>query len=194
MGVLIVGLAIFLGIHSIRLVGLRDVVARAMGEGMFAIVYSILSAIGLALIVYGHILSHPSPAIWTPPVWTRSLALISVPISLILVTSTYVPSHIRAVLRHPMTLGILVWSGAHLLANGELANIVLFGSFAAWALITLIEAYARGGVFENPGTWRADMTAVLVGLALATGLAWFHMQLFGVAVIGFASETPPPGI
>ncbi|TGY87982.1 hypothetical protein E5163_13840 [Marinicauda algicola] len=194
MGVLIVGLAIFLGVHSIRLVGLRGVVARAMGEGMFAILYSILSAVGLALIVYGHILSHPSETVWTPPAWTRTLALFAIPVSLVLVVSAYVPSHIRAIVRHPMTLGILVWSGTHLLANGELANIVLFGSFAVWSLVTLIEAYVRGGEFENPGTWRADMTAVLVGLAFAAGLAWFHMQLFGVAVIGFASEAPPPGI
>lgn len=194
MGVLIVGLAIFLGVHSIRLVGLRGLVVKAMGEGMFAIFYSILSAVGLALIVYGHILSHPSETVWTPPAWTRTLALISIPVSLVLVISAYVPSHVRAVLRHPMTIGILVWAVTHALANGELANLVLFGSFAVWAFITLVEAYWRGGQFENPGTWWADMTAVIIGLALASGLAWFHMQLFGVAVIGFASETPPPGI
>ena len=106
MGVLIVGLAIFLGVHSIRLVGLRGVVARAMGEGMFAILYSILSAVGLALIVYGHILSHPSETVWTPPAWTRTLALFAIPVSLVLVVSAYVPSHIRAIVRHPMTLGL----------------------------------------------------------------------------------------
>lgn len=194
MGVLIVGLAMFLGVHSIRLVGLRGLVTKILGEGLYSILYFIVSAVGLALIVYGHILSHPSETVWTPPAWTRTLALVSIPISLVLVISAYVPSHIRSALRHPMTIGILIWSATHALANGEFANLVLFGSFAAWSLITLLEAYLRGGEFENPGTWWADMTAIVIGLALATGLAWFHMQLFGVAVIGFASETPPPGI
>jgi uncharacterized membrane protein len=194
MGVLIVGLVIFLGVHSIRLVGLRDVTARAMGEGLFAVIYSLLSAIGLALIVYGHILSHPSPELWLPPAWTRTVALVLVPASLVLVVAAYLPTHIRSQLRHPMTIGVLLWSAAHLVANGELANIILFGSFAAWAVVTLLEDFIRGGEFENPGRFKADAAAIVIGLALAGLLALFHMQLFGVAVIGFASEVTPPGI
>ena len=194
MGVLIAGLVLLLGVHSIRLIGLRPPVMGALGPGFYAVVYSLISAVGLALIVYGHILAHPSEVIYTPPVWTRTLALFAVPLALILTVSAYMPTHIRARLRHPMTIGVLIFAGAHLAANGELANIVLFGSFTVWAVIALIEAYWRGGVFENPGTTRADLAAIVIGLVLAGLLSWFHMQLFGVAVIGFASETTAPGI
>lgn len=194
MGVLILGLAIFLGAHASRVIGVRALVVRAIGEPLFAVFYSVLSAIGLALIIYGHILAHPSPNLWNPPEWSRTVALAAIPTALILLAATYLPSHIRSITRHPMTLAILLWSGSHLLANGEVASMVLFGAFFAWSLILLIDLYARGGAFDRPGSWWADLVAIIVGLGAATVLALFHMQLFGVAVIGFASETTPPGI
>ena len=194
MSVLIVGLVIFLGVHSLRLVGLRDITQRLVGPALFAIIYSLLSAVGLALIVYGHILAHPGDTVWLPPEWTRSVALIAVPVSLVLLVAAYVPSHIRSVLRHPMTIATLIWSVAHLLANGEWASVILFGSFAVWSLLTLIEAYWRGGVYASAGNWSADAVAIGLGLLASAAFAYFHMQLFGVAIIEFASETPPPGI
>jgi uncharacterized membrane protein len=194
MGVLILGLVIFLGVHASRIIGVRALVVRAIGEPLFAAFYSILSAIGLALIVYGHILAHPSPTLWNPPEWSRTLALVAVPVSLVLLTATYLPSHIRSFTRHPMTLGVALWSGAHLLANGEAASMALFGGFFGWSVILLIDLHARGGAFDRPGSWWADLVAIAVGLGAATAAAVFHMQLFGVAVIGFASETTPPGI
>lgn len=194
MGVLIVGLIIFLGIHSIRLAGARAFFIAMMGEGFYAVVYSIISAVGLALTIYGFSLSHPSTTIWLPPEWTRDVALVSVPLGFILVFSTYVPSHIRSLLKHPMTIGIILWSGAHLLANGELNDLVLFGAFFIWALATLIRAYMRGGEYKQDGTFSADLIAIGVGLGVSALIAIFHMQLFGVAIIGFASETPIPGI
>lgn len=194
MGVLILGLVIFLGVHGSRLVGVRALAVRVIGEPLWAVFYSVLSAVGLALIIYGHILAHPSEMIWSPPEWTRMLALVAVPVSLVLLAAAYIPCHIRALTRHPMTLGVFLWSGSHLLANGELASIVLFGSFCAWSGLLLIEAYARGGQFAHAGKWAGDAAAITTGLVAAGALAYFHMQLFGVAVIGFASELSPPGI
>jgi uncharacterized membrane protein len=194
MGVLILGLVIFLGVHASRILGVRALVIRAIGEPLYAVFYSVVSAIGLALIVYGHILAHPSENIWNPPEWSRMVALVAIPISLILLVATYLPSHIRSITRHPMTLAVALWSGSHLLANGEVASIALFGAFFAWSVILLIDLYARGGSFDRPGRWWADLVAILVGLGAATVFALFHMQFFGVAVIGFASETTPPGI
>lgn len=146
---LIVGLALFLGVHSVRLIGLRGPLIAVMGQGAYSIVYSLISAIGLALVVYGHILAHPSQAVWAPPEWTRTMALVLVPVSIVLIVSAYLPGHIRSVVRHPMTLGVLLWAIAHLVANGEIASFILFGSFAAWALLTLLSAYARGGSFAS---------------------------------------------
>lgn len=194
MAVLVAGLIILLGVHTTRLVGLRAVAVRGIGEPLWAVFYSVLSAIGLALVIYGHLLAHPSEAVWSPPAWTRTAALAAVPASIVLLIATYVPSHIRAFTRHPMTLGVWLWSGAHLLANGEIASIVLFGAFFAWATLLLIEGYARGGHFAHAGSWAEDAVIVLAGLGASAALAVFHMQLFGVAVIGLASETTPPGI
>lgn len=191
---LIVGLLLFLGVHSVRLAGLRDPLIAALGQGAYSIIYSLISAIGLALIVYGHILAHPSEAVWAPPEWTRLLALVLVPLALILLVSAYLPGHIRSTIRHPMTMGVLLWASAHLAANGNIASMILFGSFALWAFLTLISAYARGGSFESAGRWWADIAAIIIGLTAAGLVAWYHMQLFGVAVVEFASDPYAPGI
>ncbi|MGY6627936.1 MAG: NnrU family protein [Oceanicaulis sp.] len=194
MDVLIIGLVLLLGVHMIRLIGLRGPVVRLISEPLYAVFYSVISAVGLALVIYGHILSHPSPTVWLPPEWTRTVALFAVPVSLVLLVAAYLPSHIRSWTRHPMTLAVFLWSGAHLLANGEQASIVLFGSFFAWSIVILIEAYARGGQFARPGRWGADAAAIVIGLGAAALFAYFHMQLFGVAVFEFASEPGAPGI
>lgn len=194
MDVLIIGLVLLLGVHMVRLIGLRGPVVRLISEPLYAVFYSVISAVGLALVIYGHILSHPSPTVWLPPEWTRTVALFAVPVSLVLLVAAYLPSHIRSLTRHPMTLAVFLWSGAHLLANGEQASIVLFGSFFVWSIVILIEAYARGGQFARPGRWGADAAAIVIGLGAAALFAYFHMQLFGVAVFEFASEPGAPGI
>ncbi len=194
MAVLIAGLIILLGVHTTRLIGIRALTVRVIGEPLWAVFYSVLSAIGLALVIYGHMLAHPSETIWSPPAWTRTVALVAVPLSIVLLIAAYVPSHIRAFTRHPMTLGVFLWSGSHLLANGEIASVILFGAFCVWSAVLLIEAYARGGHFAHAGSWGGDAAVILIGLTASALLAFFHMQLFGVAIIGFASETAPPGI
>ena len=194
MGVLVTGLAIFLGMHLTRLLGVKRLAASVIGESLYWVFYSVVSAVGLALVVYGHILAHPSENVWNPPEWTRTVALVAVPAAIILVLAAYLPSHIRSLTRHPMTLGIFLWSGSHLLANGEIASMVLFGAFFAWATLLLIEGYAVGGAFERPGAWSADLAAVILGLAVSALLAVFHMQIFGVAVFEFASDPAAPGI
>jgi len=194
MGVLITGLAIFLGMHMTRVLGLKRLAVSVIGETLYWIFYTVIAAIGLSLVVYGHILAHPSETVWNPPEWTRTLALIAVPVSLVLIVAAYTPSHIRSLTRHPMTLGVTLFAGAHLLANGEIALLILFGAFFAWSVLLLIEGYAAGGAFEKPGTWGADAAAIVIGLTASALLAAFHMQLFGVAVVGFASEPGAPGI
>lgn len=194
MDVLVIGLVLLLGVHLTRVVGLRGPLVRVLSEPLYAVFYSVISAVGVALIIYGHILAHPSPVIWTPPEWTRTVALFAVPAGLVLLVAAYLPSHIRSLTRHPMTLAVFLWSGAHLMANGSLASMVLFGSFFAWSAVILIDVYARGGAFDRPGRWSADIGALVTGAALAALFAFFHMQLFGVAVFEFASEPGAPGI
>ena len=194
MGVLILGLAVLLGMHMTRILGVRAVAVRVIGEPLWAVFYSVIAAIGLALTIYGYILAHPSPVIWNPPEWTRTLALVAVPVSLVLIVAAYIPCHIRAFTRHPMSLGVFLWSGAHVLANGEVAALALFGAFCVWSALLLVEGYGRGGHFAHAGRWGGDAAAIVLGLAAAGALALFHMQLFGVAVIGFASDGAPRSI
>lgn len=185
MTLLIVGLVLFLGIHSVRIVpGLRAGMVKGFGAGGYKLLYSLLSIAGFVLIIWGKIQAHPSEMIWDPPVWSRTLALIAVPLSLILLISTYTPGHIRHTVRHPMMLAVFIWSGAHLVANGEMASIVLFGSFFVWSFLVLIPAFIRGGAPSTPPGWGGDVTAVVIGGLIAAALARFHLYLFGVAVIG----------
>lgn len=194
MGVLIAGLILFIGAHALRVVRLRGAALALLGPQLHLIVISLLSAAGLALIIYGKILAHPPQIVWAPPPWTRFAPLVATPIGAILVMAAYAPSHLRKWTRHPMTLGVLIWAAGHLVANGDLASLVLFASLAAWSLLLAIAAFGEGGGHAGRASWSADMIAVVLGLALATLTAVFHMQLFGVAVIGFASESPPSGI
>ncbi len=194
MGVLIAGLILFIGAHALRIVRVRGAALALLGPQLHMIAISFLSAAGLALIIYGKILAHPSEMVWVPPPWTRFAPLITTPLAMTLVIAAYAPSHIRKWTRHPMTLGVLLWASGHLVANGDLASLVLFASLAAWSLLLAITAYAQGGGYGTHASRTADGAAIVLGLALAALTAAFHMQLFGVAVIGFASESPPSGI
>ncbi|WP_019962041.1 NnrU family protein [Woodsholea maritima] len=194
MTVLIIGLILFLGIHSVRLLGIREFLLALFGDGLYMVIYSIISTIGLVFIVYGHILAHPSEVLWYPPELGREVALIAMPIAFILLIATYVPSHIRSIIRHPMMLATVLWSGSHVAANGTLAGTVLFGSFFAWSVLASIQAYARGGTFKHSGGFFSDLIVIVVGLAAAALVAHFHMNIFGVAVFDVASKLGEWGI
>lgn len=194
MGVLIAGLTLFLGVHSVRIFGVRDVFARALGPQFFMIIYALISAAGLALIIYGKMLAHPSASLWAPPGWTRFLPLILTPIALILVLAPYARGRLRILARHPMTLGVLIWSGGHLAANGDLSSVVLFGAFFVWSLALAVRLFSERGGYAGPGSLRADVIVITLGLVMAGLTAVFHMQLFGVAVVELASEIEPSGI
>tara|TARA_R110002072_G_scaffold28369_1_gene91223 strand:+ start:528 stop:1082 length:555 start_codon:yes stop_codon:yes gene_type:complete len=184
MALLITGLVMFLGIHSVRILGLRGVFADAIGPGGYKLLYTVLSVIGLALIIFGKVQAHPTPYLYYPEEWTRHLALLAVPLGLILLVAASTPSHIRKFLRHPMLMGVAVWSGAHLLANGEQAAVILFGSFFVWSVIAMVSAFLRGGQPDAPKGWGGDVTAIVLGALVSALLVRFHPLLFGVDIIG----------
>lgn len=180
---LIVGLAMFLGIHLMKALGLRGAFAGALGEGAYKLAYTAIAVIGLGLVIYGKVLAHPSPIIWSPPVWSRHLALTLVPIAFVLLVSAYAPGHIRRLVRHPMTAAVILWSGAHLMANGELSALVLFGSFLVWSVITFVAAWAREPAPAPVQGWGGDLTAIILGALAAALILRFHVNLFGVGVL-----------
>ena len=131
---------LFLGVHSVRIVAndWRTQVIAQRGEGAWKGLYSVLSIVGLVLVVWGYGLARQQPVVlWVPPVATRHIAALLTLVAFILLTAPYVPRNgIKARLHHPMVLGVKVWAFAHLLANGNLADVVLFGSFLLWAALS----------------------------------------------------------
>ncbi|MGB3864939.1 MAG: NnrU family protein [Xanthobacteraceae bacterium] len=191
LAMMIVGLVLFLGTHLVTT--RRELRARliaARGETAYKIGYSLLSALGLALIVWGFARYRATGLIdvWYPPVAMRHVALALMPFAVILVVASYVRGRIYATLKHPMLAGVKLWALAHLLANGDLGSIILFGAFLAWAIYDRISLKHRSDPGAPPipvGGLRNDIIAVVVGIVAYLALAlWFHPYVIGVPVIG----------
>ena len=192
MAVLIVGLIIFLGVHSVRIVAddWRTAQIAKGGPKVWKGIYTVLSLIGLVLIVYGYGLARQSPVVlYTTPAWTRHSAALLTLGAFVMIAAAYVPeTHIKARIRHPMVAGVKVWAFAHLLANGTLADVVLFGSFLAWAILNYSAALRRDrakNVGYVIGPMSRDVTAVAIGAAAWVVFTfWLHRWLTGVQPLG----------
>jgi uncharacterized membrane protein len=192
MTLLIIGLAIFLGVHSVRIFAddwRRQQIAR-LGENKWKLGFSLLSAIGLALIVCGYGVARQAPVVlWNPPTGMRHLAALLTLVAFILLAAAYVPrNHLKARFHHPMVLGVKAWALAHLLANGTLADLLLFGGFLAWAVMSFIAARRRdraAGTTYPAGS--AGGTIITVGAGIVAWAAfafWLHGLLIGVRPFG----------
>jgi len=190
MGILLLGLVLFLSVHSISIVNesWRDRQAAKLGEGVWKGLYSLISLVGLGLIVWGYGLARYDPAIvYLPPIWLRHIAfLLLVPV-FPLMLAAYLPGRIQAAVQHPMLAAIKLWAFSHLLANGMLADVVLFGAFLAWAVADRISMKRRlphPVPGAPPSKWN-DLIAIIGGLALYIAFSfWLHTWLIGVSPIG----------
>ncbi|HEY0848912.1 MAG TPA: NnrU family protein [Bradyrhizobium sp.] len=191
LSVMIAGLVVFLGAHTFTTQ--RDARARMIastGEGTYKIVYSLVSAIGLALIVWGFARYRTTGWIdvWQPPVAMKHITTALMLPAVILVVASYIRGRIYTTLKHPMLAGIKLWAAAHLLANGDLGSIILFGAFLAWAVFDRISLKRRsdpGGPPIPVGGATNDLIAVAVGVVAYLALAFaFHPAVIGVPVIG----------
>ena len=192
MAYLIFGLLVFLGAHSVRIVA-DDWRTRTMvrfGELPWKALYSAVSILGLALVVWGFGLARHQPVqLWSPPTGMRHLAALLTLVSFTLLVAAYVPGNsIKARLHHPMVLGVKVWALAHLLANGNLAHVILFGSLLLWSIFNFAAARRRdrsGGIQYPRGSAGATATTVLAGLGAWLAFAlWLHGLLIGVRPFG----------
>jgi uncharacterized membrane protein len=192
MTLLILGLVIFLGVHSLRIVSedLRTRLRGRLGEGAYKGLYTVLSIAGFVLIVVGYGQARQDPTLlWATPAWTRHLAaLLTIP-AFVLLVAAYVPGNaIKARLHHPMVLGVKVWALAHLVANNTLADLLLFGGFLVWAVLSFRAARSRdraGRVVYAPGRGGPTAVAVLAGLAVWAAFAfWAHEAWIGVRPFG----------
>jgi uncharacterized membrane protein len=192
MGMMLLGMVLFLGVHSMRVFadGARDSLIQRLGPGAYKGLYSLASIAGFVLIVWGYGLTRTAPVeLWMPPVWTRHLsALLTIP-AFVLLAAAYVPgTRIKAAVGHPMVLGVKTWAFAHLIANGRLADVVLFGGFLAWAVLLYIASRKRDrrtGTRYVAGPASRDMIAIVAGLAAWAAFAfWLHGALIGVRPFG----------
>lgn len=191
MAYLVLGLLVFLGTHSLRMGGdaRRDALRLRFGEAKFKAAYALLSALGLVLVVYGFGLARETPVVlWTPPAGMRHGAFLLMLVSMVLLAASYVPGNaIRARLHHPMVLSVKVWALAHLLANGTVAHLVLFGGFLVWSVLIFRASRRRDKalVVQYPAG-SLGATAVTVGIGLFLWvllLVWLHGVLIGVRLI-----------
>jgi uncharacterized membrane protein len=191
MMVLIVGLILFLGVHLVPTSPeLRDGLKERIGEIPYKIIFSLLSLVGLVVIVLGYhkLQLHPgkNPILWEPPIWTRHIAVALMLPAMILLVASVIPSRIRTAVRHPMLIAIKTWAFAHLIANGDLGALLLFGSFLAFAVYDRISVKKRGAQgplgSAAPSSAINDVIVVVLGVALyAALLLGGHQWLIGVS-------------
>jgi uncharacterized membrane protein len=188
--ILIIGIVIFLGTHTLTtLRGTRAGLIEKLGPGPFKGLYSLVALTGFVLIIWGF---HRYRAagwiqLWTPPAWTSHLTIALMWFAFIAIaTSNPAPSRIRGWVRHPMLVGVKIWALAHLLANGDAGGMVLFGSFLAWAVYDRIAVKRRGdfGAARVAGFTRADAIAVGGGTVAYVAMIFLHPVLIGVPVVG----------
>lgn len=185
---LVAGLLLFLGMHSIAIIApaWRDSIAARLGDAPWKALYALVSVIGFVMLVHGYGLARAEPTVlYTPPVWMRHLAaLLMLPVFPLLL-ATYLPGRIKAAVKHPMLTATKAWALAHLLVNGNLADVLLFGGFLAWAVADRV-AVGKRVVQRKPMVMGApsrmnDVLAVVGGLALyAVFILWAHQRFFGV--------------
>jgi uncharacterized membrane protein len=192
MWLLIAGLVVFLGLHSVRIVA-ADWRARQIarvGEGPWKGIYSVLSIAGFVLLIWGFSEARQHPQLlYVPPLWLRHANALFTLVAFVLVFAAYIPyNHIKAKIGHPMYAGIKVWSFGHLLATGMLHDLVLFGAFLAWAIAGFVASRRRdrlAGVTYPEGTVLGDIVAVALGIGAWAAFAFYlHARWIGVAPFG----------
>lgn len=192
MALLLAGLVLFLGIHAVPMLpALRGNLVGKLGENGYKGLFSLVSFAGLALTIYGYgdARFEGAPVLYDPPLWLRHVTmLLMVPVFIFLVAA-YVPCKIKKVLKHPMLVAVKLWALSHLLANGDLASVLLFGGFFLWAVLDRISVKRRGPLASQgpvtggePGRY-SDVWVILIGLVLYGLFVWkLHVLLIGVPV------------
>ncbi len=191
MTLLIVGLLIFLGSHSLRIFAddWRSRQRARLGETRWKGLFALVSLIGFVLICWGFGLARQHPvSLYVPPFFLRHLNALLTLVAFVLLAAAYVPrNHLKAKFGHPMLLGVNVWAIGHLLVTGMLHDVVLFGAFLLWAVVLIVVSHQRdraAGTRYAAGTLQGDAVALLVGIAFWVAFAfWLHPWLIGVKAI-----------
>ena len=184
MRILILGIGIFVGVHLIpTLVPLRQRIIFLWGERTYKKVYALMAFSGLILMIIGKSLADFHP-LWQPPVWGRYAALVLMIPALIFLAAANMRSNVKRWTRHPMLWGVTLWAAGHLLANGDLASLVLFGGLGGYALVGMVSTTVRGATHQKIRyPWTRDAMVVALGLVAYVQLLLLHPYVFGAAVL-----------
>ena len=188
--ILIIGLVVLLGAHVfVTFRAARANLMARLGQNGYRALFSIIAIIGLALIIwgYGEYRAHEWVQVWSPPAFMRHITVGLMLFAVIFITAAFIPCHIKMKLKHPMLASIKTWALAHLLSNGDLGSIILFGSFLAWGVYARIAAKRRGdlGATTEPAGWTNDLIVIVLGVVIFLALGYyFHPYVIGVPVFG----------
>ncbi|MEA3110943.1 MAG: hypothetical protein QOG58_742 [Caballeronia sp.] len=191
MTIFVASLLVFLGIHSVSIVAprWRDAQATRMGEYRWKGLYALVSIASLVTMIYGYGIARQTPVVvYAPPLLLRHLALLLMLPVFPLLIAAYLPGRVKRLTRNPMLLAVILWAVSHLLANGTLSDLLLFGAFLVWAVADMISVSRRPNVRPVPGAPASAMNDVIVvvaGLGLyAFMLLWAHARVVGVSPLG----------
>ena len=187
MSVLIAGLLIFFAGHSLPMFPrYRDPLVGRFGEQQYKGIFALFAALGFILIVWGFSRA-PYVDLWHPPAWGCRAAMLMMPIAFVAMMSGQIANNFQRVIRHPLLLGVAIWAAAHLLANGDLASLLLFASFLLYSLIDMYSANRRGAtVSKAKQPMRQDIIVLLAGFVVFLLFRYFHGWLFGVDIVALA--------
>jgi uncharacterized membrane protein len=184
------GLVLFFATHFYSAFRPRgdDDIKHRMGKGLYMGLYSVISLAAFVLMIWGYDGARPWMNIWSPPVWTRHIAMTLMLPAMILLVAAYAPTgFIKKAVKHPMLAAVKLWAAGHLIANGDLASIILFSAFLIYGVVDRIALKRRGdnGPVHKPASILGDMIAVAVGgAAFGAMLYGAHTLLIGVPIIG----------
>ena len=182
MNLLILGITIFFSIHLIPIFPLKKFLINRLGENKYKGLFSLIALIGILIIIYGFSSADYYP-IWDPLPYSKELALTLMPISIVLLVAANIQTNIKRLTKHPMLIGILIWSFVHLLSNGDLRSIILFVSFGVYALIDII--FSKKVLTTNNTanyTLTKDIIVVIIGLLVYAIIVYFHQYIAGVVI------------
>ena len=183
MDLLTLGMILFFGVHLLPFApGLRNRLFGLAGENVYKGIFSLAALGGLVAMGFGFARAE-YVEVWAPASWSFPVALHAMPVVFILLAAANTKTHIRKIIRHPMALGVFLWSVMHLAANGDVASLKLFGSFAVFAIFSVIATEARGKRPDYTPAAKFDVIAVVSGLVLYGVVLYFHGALFGAPVI-----------
>ena len=186
MTIFIIGLAMFFGIHIVPWTPLKPALHKAIGEKPYKGLFSLISLIGLGVTIWGFSMLRSGPSafpIYWPAEWTKSVTTVLVLLGLICLMASHTKGYLKKWLRHPMSIGIALWSAGHLISNGRQAAVIFFACFLAYALLDIIVNVAKGRGPTHEPKASGDVIAVVAGLAIFVFFAWLHQYMVGIPVI-----------